>query len=115
MSNTTAAARPKLVPSVDLRQQLNDLTVASLAWLQSHWLQIAIAVAAGTAIFFALHGLRGLAKKLCARDPAGTGWPTVIGRAVVRTNNFFIVMAAAKLVAGYAQPPVNVATTINFL
>ena len=115
MSNTTAAARARLVPSVDVRQQLNDLIVASLAWLQSHWLQILIAVAAGTVIFMTLHGLRRLAQKLCDRDPSGTGWPTVIGRAITRTNNFFIVMAAAKLVAGYAQPPAEVATTINFL
>ena len=52
---------------------------------------------------------------MCERDPTGRGWPTIVGRAVTRTNNFFIVMAAAKLVAGYAGPPAEVATTINFL
>jgi small-conductance mechanosensitive channel len=115
--DTAAAnsAAPILPPPADVRDQVNELTVASFAWLQSHWLQILIAVGAGIVIFVALHGLRRLADKLCARDPSGTGWPSVIGRAVARTNNFFIVMASAKLVAGYAQPPETVATTINFL
>ena len=113
MSNTASAR--VLPPPEDIQTQLNDLTVASIAWLNSHWLQILIAVAVGAGVFLALRALRGLANKLCARDPSGTGWPTVVGRAVVRTNNFFMIMAAAKLVAGYAQPPEMVATTINFL
>lgn len=113
MSNTASAH--VLPPPDDVRTQLNDLTVSSIAWLNTHWLQILIAVVVGVSVFLILRGLRGLANKLCARDPSGTGWPTVIGRAVMRTNNFFMVMAAAKLVAGYAQPPSMVATTINFL
>lgn len=113
MSNTASAR--VLPPPEGIRDQINELTVASIAWLNTHWLQILIAVAIGVGIFLILRALRGLANKLCARDPSGTGWPTVIGRAVTRTNNFFMVMAAAKLVAGYAQPPESVATTINFL
>lgn len=106
---------PILPPKEDVQQQLQDLTTASLDWLQHHWLQILIALGVGAVIFVALHGLRRLANKMCERDPAGTGWPTVIGRAVTRTNSFFIVMASAKLVSGYAGPPEVVATTINFL
>ena len=113
MSNTASAR--VLPPPEDIQTQINDLTVASIAWLNTHWLQILIAVAVGVGVFLTLRALRGLANKLCARDPSGTGWPTVVGRAVTRTNNFFMVMAAAKLVAGYAQPPESVATTINFL
>ncbi|MES2753578.1 MAG: mechanosensitive ion channel domain-containing protein [Pseudomonadota bacterium] len=104
-----------IVPVADVRQQFSDLTAASVVWLQANWLQILVAATAGTIIFLALHSLRRLGKKLCDRDPGVRGWGTVIGRAVVRTNNFFIVMAAAKLVAGYAAPPAEIATTINFL
>ncbi len=111
-SNTSALAIPA---GGDVQQQINDLTIASYDWLQTHWLQILVALAVGTAIFLGLHGIRGLANKLCARDQTGTGWPTIIGRAVTRTNNFFIVMASARLVAGYAGPPEMVASTINFL
>ena len=111
---STDVPTPILPPKEDVQQQIQDLTTVSIDWLQNHWLQILIALGFGAIIFVALHGLRRLAYKLCARDPAGTGWPTVIGRAVTRTNNFFIVMAAAKLVSGYAGPPQVVATTINF-
>lgn len=115
MANLTNAATPIVPDPGDLRQQIDDLVTASWAWLDSHWLQILIAATAGTIIFFALHGLRALGRKLCDRDTAGTGWGTIIGRAVAKTNNFFIVTTAAKLVDGYANPPEEVATTISFL
>lgn len=115
MANLTNAATPIVPDPGDLRQQFDDLVTASWAWLDSHWLQILIAATAGTIIFFALHGLRALGRKLCDRDTAGTGWGTIIGRAVAKTNNFFIVTTAAKLVDGYANPPEEVATTISFL
>ena len=111
-SNTSGLAIPA---GKDVQQRLNELLTASADWFQAYWLQILVALVAGTLIFLALQGVRTLAKKLCARDPSGTGWPTVIGRAVVRTNSFFMLMASARLVAGYAGPPAMVATTINFL
>lgn len=116
MSDTAAAnAAAPIVPTADIRDQLNELTVSSYAWLHTHWLQILVAVGVGAAIFLVLRGLRGLAHKLCERDQNGTGWPTIIGRAVTRTSNFFMVMAAARLVSGYAQPPATVASTVAFL
>jgi small-conductance mechanosensitive channel len=53
--------------------------------------------------------------KLCDRSVGPAGWGTIIGRAVSRTGNFFIIMTSAKLVSGYAMPPEMVARTINFL
>lgn len=116
MSNpTNAAASPRLTPDADIRDQFNALTDATVGWVQSHWLSVLIALAAGAVVFVALHGLRRLGEKICERDPRHAGWGTVVGRAIVRTNNFFITLAAAKLVAGYADPPAEVATTIAFL
>lgn len=115
MPTPSNSAAPIIPDPADLQQQFNGLFTASWAWLESHWLQILIACVAGAIVFFALHGLRALGHKLCNRDPNGTGWGTVIGRAVTKTNNFFIAMTAAKLVAGYAAPPEEVATTITFL
>ena len=113
MSN--AAANESVIPRVDVETQARTLFADSTAWFASHWLQILIAVGVATGIVLILYALRGLGEKLCRRDTAGTGWPTIIGRAISRTGSFFIVMAAAKLVAGYADPPQAVASTINFL
>ena len=111
----TAAPKPPIFDARASQLQLQGVVTASYDWLRLHWLQILVAFAVGTLIAVVLHGLRKLAQRLCARDANAQGWGTVIGRAVVRTNNFFIVMLAAKLVAGYAGAPTQVATTINFL
>ncbi len=114
MSNTTAP-KPPIFDAGALQVQTQGFLTASLDWLRLHWLEILVAFAAGAIIVVALHGLRKLGERLCRRDTGPTGWGTVIGRAVIRTNNFFIVMLAAKLVAGYAGAPTQVASTIDFL
>jgi small-conductance mechanosensitive channel len=114
MSNTTAPAAP-IAPDIDLQAQVTDFYHASGHWLSTHWLQILIATGAGILIFFVLQFLKSLGKRLCNRDETGSGWYTIFGRAVSRTGNFFIVMASAKLVAGYAHPPAEVTDTIKFL
>jgi small-conductance mechanosensitive channel len=117
MTNTTKAAAAK-APAFDAaaaQAQVQSFLSASATWLRTHWLQILIATAIGAAIVIALHGLRRLGARLCARDRSGTGWGTIVGRAVVLTNNFFIVTLAAKLVSGYSGAPAEVATTITFL
>ena len=120
--NTTATASP-IFDSNGVQDQLTGLYTASEVWLHTHWLQILIALAVGVVIVVALHGLRRLGERLCRRrDVSGVaetlvrrGWGAIVGRAIARTNNFFIVMLAAKLVAGYAGAPSQVSTTINFL
>ncbi|GAA0667964.1 small-conductance mechanosensitive channel [Sphingomonas insulae] len=118
-SNTTAAKAP-IFNADNVQDQVGDLYVASEVWLHTHWLQILIAFAIGAVIVVALHGLRKLGERLCGK-PLGTGelarrgWGTIVGRAITRTNNFFIVMLAAKLVVGYAGAPSQLATTVNFL
>ncbi len=114
-SSAAAARHTPLIQPVDVKGQIESLFAASAAWLHTNWLQILIAIGAGTAIVFALHVLRRLGNRLCAQDRRLAGWGSVFGRAIVRTNNFFIVMLAAKLVAGYAATPGEVNTTINFL
>jgi small-conductance mechanosensitive channel len=114
MSNTTAPVAAA-EPDIDLRAQAMDFYQASFHWLSTHWLQILIATGAGILIFFALHFIKSLGKQLRKRDQTGSGWYTIFGRAISRTGNFFIVMTAAKLVAGYAHPPTEVAETIKFL
>ena len=117
-SNTAAAAKQPAFHASDVGHQAQDFVTAGSAWFATHWLQILIATGIAIAIVFALHGVRALGNRLCARNKDSTGWATVVGRAIVRTNNFFIVMLAAKLVGdtfAAAAPPQEVASTINFL
>ena len=120
-NNTAAAAaatRKPIFSGTDVSSRLQDTAAQSAAWLTTHWLQILIASAIATGIVFVLHGVRGYARRLCDRAPASVDWKVVIGRAIVRTNNFFIVMLAAKLVGdtfAAAAPPPEVAKTISFL
>lgn len=119
MSAKNSAAPLLKVDPADVHQQVRSLWSASTVWLQAHWLQILIAIGIGAVIVIALNALRSLGARLCRRndgsEAARTGWYTILGRAITRTNNFFIVMLAAKLVSGYAATPPELATTINFL
>ncbi|MCU6455408.1 mechanosensitive ion channel family protein [Sphingomonas sp. A2-49] len=124
MTTSNTAASAPILDAGTVQDQIGELYRASEIWLHTHWLQILIAFGIGSVIVVALHGLRRLGQRLCGKplgDPAlGTaatrrGWGTIIGRAITRTNNFFIVMLAAKLVVGYAGAPSQVATTVNFL
>ena len=114
VSNNTQAQSPALSAS-NVQDQAESLFTASSIWIQTHWLQIIIAVAAAAVIIVALHFLRRLGHKLCNLRPGAAGWGTVFGHAIVKTGNFFIVMVAAQLVAGYANAPHEVAATITFL
>jgi small-conductance mechanosensitive channel len=114
MNTQTKAASPR-IDATSLQQQAQDFYAASMVWLQEHWLTILIAIGAGVVIFIGLHFLKSLGGKLCKRDQTGNGWYTVLGRAISKTNSFFIALVAAKLVSGMAHAPAEVAQTIDFL
>lgn len=117
MSNNSAAAAGKAV-SIDAERvgaQFGALFRSSLTWLQEHWLQILIAIGIGVGIALLLFWVRSFGPRLARRSASGKGWSAVLGRAIERTNAFFIVMLSAKLVSGYAATPPEVNTTIVFL
>ena len=113
--NTTKPSTLPDISAADIQAQATGLIRSSLDWLQEHWLQILIAFGAGTVIVLVLHAARKLGAKLARRSKSGKGWAAVFGNAIQRTNTFFIVMLAARLVTGYARPPEQVAETITFL
>lgn len=114
MAETKKSAEVTL-PEIDLGASTRQLWNDSIGWLSQHSLQILVAVVVAIAIFAALWGLRGLGMRLCRRDRGQAGWGTVVGRAVSRTNTFFMVMVSAKLVEGYARTPALFHQTITFL
>jgi small-conductance mechanosensitive channel len=85
----------------------------SIAWILSHYLQIAIALGFGAAICVVLYGIRMLGQRMCRqRESSFTHWPQTIGRVFAATRLWFIVLFAARLVDSYAYPPPMVAQTI---
>lgn len=96
-------------------RQLTEFWTANILWFQQHFLQIGIGLAVGTIIVLILLSLRSLGARLCRKDPSGTSWAAIFGRAVDKTGTIFMIVVAAKLVDGYAQPPEMVERTINFI
>jgi small-conductance mechanosensitive channel len=113
--NNTAAPRAGTLTTHDLQHQTLAIWDTSIAWLTTHWLQVLVAIGVGIVIFFGLHFVKSLGRRLCKRDTTGTGWYTVFGRAIARTGNFFIVITSAELVAGIGDAPDQVAAVIRFL
>jgi small-conductance mechanosensitive channel len=103
-----------VAPLIDSPQGLTRLWDQTIHWILVHYLNIAIALGAGAIIVALLYGLRALGMRLCRLDGRGH-WPMIVGRAVSKTNLFFIVMLASRLVGGYASPPPTLDTTIRFL
>ncbi len=113
-ASNTAAHRAAFDASA-VGAQANRLFGSSITWLQERWLEILIAVGAGAVIALVLFWLRRLGPRLARRSESGTGWSAVLGRAIERTNAFFIIMLSAKLVSGYAVTPPEVDKTATFL
>jgi small-conductance mechanosensitive channel len=83
--------------------------------VQLHWLEIAVATLAGIVVYLLLNLVRRWGMKLCSRANGTTKWYAIIGRALGRTGQIFVVLAAARLVVSYASAPPSLATTIGTL
>jgi small-conductance mechanosensitive channel len=114
MSNTSATKLPA-IRAEQVHEQARSFLQTSVSWIQSNWLQVLIAVGIATVIVVGLTAARGLGTRLAARSKSGKGWAAIFGRAIQKTNQFFIVMLAARLVVTYAEAPSPVARTVQFL
>lgn len=94
---------------------LHQMAQMTTGWLSIHWLSIVIALGAGILIYLALAALRQFGKRLRGKPGDSLGLTVVAGRTFARTTHFFMVLVAARLVAGYANPPVALLKTIIFL
>lgn len=92
--------------------QAGQLWGETLAWLSSHSLQIILGFVAGAVIVALLLGVRWLGVRICGTDPDHVHWRTVLGRVLAGTRLWFMIGLAARLVAGYAGAPEQVAATI---
>ncbi|HEX8384364.1 MAG TPA: mechanosensitive ion channel domain-containing protein [Sphingomonas sp.] len=107
--------KPKALDARAGYAETRDFFVQIGAWVEGHWLQLLIATGFGLLIVLALQAVRGLGKRLCAREDSLRGWGRIGGRVLARTNNFFIVMVAVRLVTRYGGAPPQVAELVGFL
>lgn len=104
---------PSITPAGgDLRSQIELTFAQAAAWMETHWLQIAIATAAGIAAYLLLNVLRRWGLGLCRRGDGVASWYSIIGRAIAKTSHIFMIVASARLVIGYASAPPLLRETI---
>lgn len=106
--NRTATAVP-------LDKRLDQYMNESYGWITGHSVQILIAAVMGAVIVAILYGAKILGERLCRTDPTHNHWRSVIGKALATTRIWFMVTAAAQIVATYAHAPDDLAHTIYFV
>lgn len=112
VTKTTPAQRPTPTdPLADLRHYWD----ASVAWVNSHWLQIGIAIGVGVLIYVLLSMLRRLALKHAQSAEGEMSFTHLAGRVIHKTKSAVLAIVTIRLVAGYAQPPAVILQTIQFV
>lgn len=87
----------------------------SQQWLSSHIVPILLATMVGLALYLVMALVR---RSLARRRRVEHGQPdmaSILVRTFSRTTHIFMILAAARLVVGYAYPPELIFTTIRFL
>ena len=118
LAAATAAAKPASTRPAAATNPIEDIRLwwdSSIAWVNSHWLQIGIAIAAGLAIYFLLSMLRGFALKRAQATPGEFTLTHIVGRVIHKTKSFVLAIIAVRLVAGYAQPPAVIMQIIQLV
>ena len=98
-------------PLADLRAWWDS----SVAWAESHWLQIGIAVGVGLLIYFLLSMIRTFALKRAQSAPGQFTLTDIVGRVIHKTKSVVLAIISIRLVAGYAEPPALILHVIQFL
>ena len=113
LAATPSAAKKAATPSPlgDLRHYWDT----SVAWVNSHWLQIGIAIGVGLLIYALLTVARRFALKLAQSADADVSFTHIAGRVLHKTKSAVLAIVAIRLVAGYAQPPAVILQLIQFV
>ena len=102
----TKTSEPALMPTVpDMGESIQRMTTDVSSWLTNHYIELIIAAAIGTAIFFLLGATKRLAARYVRNNRGLTGYRTIIGTAIARTSKFFMLMVSAELVVSFASAP----------
>ena len=111
-AKTTAPAKAAATNPLDDLQRYWDMSVA---WVNSHWLQIGIAVGAGLLIYFVLSMARSFALKHAQSAEGELTLTQIAGRVIHKTKSTVLAIIAIRMVASYAQPPAVIMQLIQFV
>ncbi|RYD44415.1 MAG: mechanosensitive ion channel [Sphingomonadales bacterium] len=114
---TTAASKaaPARAPATNPLDDLQRYWDMSVAWVNSHWLQIGIAIGAGLLIYFVLSMVRSFALKHAQSAEGEMTLTHIAGRVIHKTKSTVLAIIAIRMVAGYAQPPAVIMQIIQFV
>ena len=114
---TTAAPKtaPAKAAATNPAEDLQRYWDLSIGWVNSHWLQIGIAIGAGLLIYFVLSMVRTFALKHAQSAEGEMTLTHIAGRVIHKTKSTVLAIIAIRLVAGYAQPPVVIMQIIQFI
>ena len=86
---------------------------SSVAWVQNHWVDIGVAIAAGLVIYGLLSMVRRIALKRAVSAPGEFTLTDIVGRVIHKTKSLVLAIIAVRFVAGYAQPPASIMQFIH--
>ena len=82
------------------------------SWLDANRDGLLTGVLVGAILVALMLMLRSYGERSVRRDPLGMGWRAVIGRVLAKTSVAFMILAAAEVVATYAELPHKAARLI---
>ena len=114
---TTAApkAPPAKTAATNPIDDLRSWWDASVAWVDSHWLQIGIAIGVGLLIYFLLSMTRRFALRHAQSAEGDLSLTHIAGRVIHKTKSSVLAIIAIRMVAGYAQPPAIIMQVVQLV
>jgi small-conductance mechanosensitive channel len=85
------------------------------SWFEANPDGLVTGVGVGVVIVALMLLLRSYGERTVRRDPIGMGWRAVFGRVLAKTSIGFMILAAADVVATYAELPHKAARLIDIL
>ena len=82
-------------------------------WIAANRDGLLLGIAVGLGLVVVMLLLRSYGRRIVASDPLGLSWRTVIGRILAKTSVAFMILAAADVVASYADLPRRAARVID--
>jgi len=113
-TNAAPKAAPAKAPPTNPLDDIQRYWDLSVAWVNSHWLQIGIAIGAGLLIYFILSMVRTFALKHAQSAEGELTLTHIAGRVIHKTKSTVLAIIAIRMVAGYAQPPAVIMQIIQF-
>jgi small-conductance mechanosensitive channel len=85
----------------------------TMDWLAQNRDGLLLGVAVGLALVAFMLLFRSYGQRVVVRDPLGIGWRSLVGRVLAKTSLWFMIFAAADVVASYADLPRRAAHVID--